>query len=273
MHDQPFHQADGVIDVPEDLRALVGALRRGEDLGPAVDAAVLTAVRAAPAPLRVVVGGAPTPAWALAHPVAREAARPARSTRNDGHLRRAWRFIAEPRAVRVSPLGALMAAGLAIAAVFGLKRDAGRTRQQERLASGTGEFPTVTGEYAAVQRSAERTAEHRIVEAGSSARNASGTPLPAGEAVTRFMLVAPTAAEVAVVGDFNDWDSGATPLVKVAGQGVWTVEVPLRPGRYSYAFLVDGQRWIADPAAPRAVGDDFGRPSSVVTVRPLGGQV
>ena len=40
----------------------------------------------------------------------------------------------------------------------------------------------------------------------------------------------------------------------------------LPPGRYAYAFLVDGQRWIADPAAPPAVGDDFGRPSSVVTV-------
>jgi len=42
--------------------------------------------------------------------------------------------------------------------------------------------------------------------------------------------------------------------------------VPLAPGRYRYAFLVDGSRWLADPAAPRARDDEFGTPSSVVTV-------
>ncbi len=42
--------------------------------------------------------------------------------------------------------------------------------------------------------------------------------------------------------------------------------MPLAPGRYQYAFVVDGRRFVADPAAPRAVDDDFGQPSSVVTV-------
>jgi 1,4-alpha-glucan branching enzyme len=46
---------------------------------------------------------------------------------------------------------------------------------------------------------------------------------------------------------------------------LWTVTVPLTPGRYRYAFLVNGSRWLADPAAPRAQ-DDFDTPSSVVTV-------
>ena len=48
--------------------------------------------------------------------------------------------------------------------------------------------------------------------------------------------------------------------------GLWTLDVPLPPGRYQYAFVVDGRRFVADPAAPRAVGDDFGQPTSVVTV-------
>jgi len=44
------------------------------------------------------------------------------------------------------------------------------------------------------------------------------------------------------------------------------IEVPLAPGRYGYAFVLDGRRFVADPAAPRALGDDFGAPTSVVTV-------
>jgi hypothetical protein len=43
-------------------------------------------------------------------------------------------------------------------------------------------------------------------------------------------------------------------------------DVPLAPGRYQYAFVVDGRRFLADPSAPRATGDDFGTPTSVVTV-------
>ena len=44
-----------------------------------------------------------------------------------------------------------------------------------------------------------------------------------------------------------------------------TVTVPLRPGRYRYTFIVDGT-WRRDPAAPRALEDDFGQPTSVITI-------
>jgi hypothetical protein len=91
-----------------------------------------------------------------------------------------------------------------------------------------------------------------------------GTAVAAGEA-TQFVLVAPGAASVAVVGDFNDWSLSATPLARQAGDGVWWVTVPLRPGRYRYAFVVDGASWRRDPGAPGAE-DEFGRPNSVVTI-------
>lgn len=83
--------------------------------------------------------------------------------------------------------------------------------------------------------------------------------------VTQFVLVAPEAASVSVVGDFNDWSFSATPLARQAGDGVWWVTVPLRPGRYRYAFLVDGISWRQDPNAP-SDQDEFGRPNSVVTI-------
>jgi hypothetical protein len=85
------------------------------------------------------------------------------------------------------------------------------------------------------------------------------------EQLTQFVLVAPEAASVAVVGDFNDWSFSATPLVRQAKDGVWWVTLPLPPGRYRYAFLVNGTNWRGDPSAPTA-DDEFGRPNSVVTI-------
>jgi len=82
----------------------------------------------------------------------------------------------------------------------------------------------------------------------------------------QFVLVAPDAQTVTVVGDFNDWDDRATPLVKAEGDGIWSVTVPLTPGRYQYSFIVDGTRWLQDPRAVPAVEDEFGRPSSVLTI-------
>ena len=82
----------------------------------------------------------------------------------------------------------------------------------------------------------------------------------------RFMLVAPEATAVSLVGDFNDWVAGATPMEGDVAEGLWVVTVPLPPGRYRYAFLVDGTTWVPDPGAPRTMDDDFGRPNSVLTI-------
>ena len=90
---------------------------------------------------------------------------------------------------------------------------------------------------------------------------------PAGDRTpVEFLLVAPRAASVMLVGDFNDWTASATPLHTAAAGGLWAVTVPLAPGRYRYAFVVDGKRWQPDPSAPPAPDDEFGSPSSVVTV-------
>jgi Glycogen recognition site of AMP-activated protein kinase len=85
----------------------------------------------------------------------------------------------------------------------------------------------------------------------------------------RFVLYAPGARQVAVAGTFNQWDQQATPLVPAGTDGVWTATVALPVGQHQYAFVVDGRRWVADPAAP-AVDDGFGRRNSVVAVTPQG---
>lgn len=91
-------------------------------------------------------------------------------------------------------------------------------------------------------------------------------PVPGDRTPVEFLLVAPRAASVMLVGDFNDWTASATPLHTAAAGGLWAVTVPLAPGRYRYAFVVDGKRWQPDPSAPPAPDDEFGSPASVVTV-------
>jgi hypothetical protein len=99
---------------------------------------------------------------------------------------------------------------------------------------------------------------------------AAPAPTPATGASTmrlvQFVLLAPDAREVSLVGDFNGWQGGRTPLHRASDAGLWTVEIPLAAGRYTYTFVVDGSRFTPDPSAPRAQVDDFGTPSSVVTV-------
>jgi hypothetical protein len=85
---------------------------------------------------------------------------------------------------------------------------------------------------------------------------------------TQFVLDGrdvPPNATVSVVGDFNDWDVQAAPMTRE--NGVWSTTLPLLPGRHVYAFVVNGDRWLADPRAPKAPDADFGRPGSVIIVR------
>lgn len=83
--------------------------------------------------------------------------------------------------------------------------------------------------------------------------------------IVRFIFVDPKATQVAVVGSFNQWRKDATPLEATGVPGVWAVSVPLEAGRHEYAFVVDGEKWSADPFAP-AITDEFGTESSIVRI-------
>lgn len=153
----------------------------------------------------------------------------------------AWRWITKRRVVRVSPLGALaFAAGLGALAVMGARFASSRHGIAVPAIAAGSEWPAATPVRVAVAPG--RT-----------------------EWPVQFVLVAPGATSVAVAGDFNDWQPERLPLRRSDG-GLWSAAVPLPGGRYTYSFLVDGRRWVADPTAPRAPGDDFGAPSSVVMV-------
>ena len=151
-------------------------------------------------------------------------------------VRRAWRWLATPRElelrVRVRP-GSVWAGALAAAAALAL----------------------LIGRAAVVPSSASMQA--RVA--------------PSDSVYVRFVLFAPGARRVAVAGTFNRWDQDAAPLVQAGTEGVWMTTLALPVGQHQYAFVVDGERWVADPAAP-AVDDGFGggRRNSVVAVTAQG---
>jgi hypothetical protein len=154
----------------------------------------------------------------------------------------AWRWLVRPRTVRVSPLvGLALAAGVCALAVLG----------------GTGARAGLTPAVVTAVTARTGSGPVPLIPTGSGA--------PAARTVRFTLDAAPTVRSVAVVGDFNDWDPAAAPLVRRA-DGEWSADVVLPPGRYEYAFLVDGARVVADSTAPRADAADFGAPNSVVTV-------
>ena len=84
----------------------------------------------------------------------------------------------------------------------------------------------------------------------------------------QFVLVAPDAKKVAVVGDFNGWDaSHAGYQAQHRGGGVWSVTAPVPLGHHRYSFVVDDSVWVADPTAPRVTDYDYGMPNSAIVVQ------
>ncbi len=76
----------------------------------------------------------------------------------------------------------------------------------------------------------------------------------------------PRASEVSIIGSFNNWESGATPMKK-EGKGAWVVTLHLRAGKYPYKFLVDRKQKIADPENAVTEPDGFGGSNSILEVK------
>jgi Glycogen recognition site of AMP-activated protein kinase len=101
---------------------------------------------------------------------------------------------------------------------------------------------------------------------GSAPGAGDGPAVAAGEAPTvfvRFDLRLDSARTVQLAGSFSGWQPAyeLTP----SGEGQWTVTVPLTPGVHDYVFVVDGERHVLDPAAPR-IADGFGSYSNRIAL-------
>jgi Glycogen recognition site of AMP-activated protein kinase len=83
--------------------------------------------------------------------------------------------------------------------------------------------------------------------------------------LVQFRLQAADAATVRLAGSFSNWQPQYD--LHQTSPGIWTVTLPLPRGVYDYAFVVDGQRWVADPYA-QAVDDGFGGTNSRIAILP-----
>jgi hypothetical protein len=79
----------------------------------------------------------------------------------------------------------------------------------------------------------------------------------------QFRLEASGASQVALVGSFTAWQPDYE--LRETAPGTWSILVPLRPGVYDYAFVVDGREWVADPHAFQ-IDDGFGGTNSRIAL-------
>lgn len=82
-----------------------------------------------------------------------------------------------------------------------------------------------------------------------------------------FYLYEPEATSAHLAGDFNGWSTKKHPMTEVR-PGLWrtTIHAPAS-GTYRYKFVVDGGRWVEDPANMRREPDGYGGMNAVVEVR------
>jgi len=86
-----------------------------------------------------------------------------------------------------------------------------------------------------------------------------------------FTYSDPSAKTVYIGGSFNNWSQDANELKK-GDDGVFRTVIELKPGKYQYKFVVDGN-WKEDTDNPEKIDDGYGGINSIVEVLPVGQKV
>jgi hypothetical protein len=81
-----------------------------------------------------------------------------------------------------------------------------------------------------------------------------------------FTFHYPEAQSVNLVGSFNQWNPIGFHMSPRGEERVWVLNLKLPPGRYEYAFLVDGKVVLPDPRSPFSESDGFGSRNSILFV-------
>jgi hypothetical protein len=126
--------------------------------------------------------------------------------------------------------------------------------------------PPVSSETPSGPVAQSAKAPKRPARAATKSTAAPEKPTPAvlPTVEVKFWLLEPHAKRVFLSGVFNGWSPDATPMQRQS-DGRWETTLALRPGRYQYKFVVDGE-WIPDVHAMENVVNDFGTLNSVVEV-------
>ena len=88
--------------------------------------------------------------------------------------------------------------------------------------------------------------------------------VPQPDALNRFVIYEPHAHQVELAGSFTEWE--AKPMRPVGKSGYWELILRLPLGEHRFAYILDGNRQIADPTVPKREKDDFGGENSILNV-------
>ena len=83
--------------------------------------------------------------------------------------------------------------------------------------------------------------------------------------IKQFLIHAPQAGSVYILGDFNEWQKTEASRLTKMENGNWSAHVILEKGRYRYKYLIDDQ-WIHDSENPQKETNTFGSLDSVLIV-------
>jgi alpha-amylase len=72
---------------------------------------------------------------------------------------------------------------------------------------------------------------------------------------------------VSIAGEFNGWNKNKDYLRYRTKTRRWEIELPLRHGRYSYKFVLNGKDWVFDPHSKIREKDPFGNFNSIVIIK------
>ena len=69
------------------------------------------------------------------------------------------------------------------------------------------------------------------------------------EIAVTFEIKLDNADTVSLVGDFNEWDVNANPMVKK--NGTWVTTAKFKKGKYQYTVIINNRKWYLDPQDER----------------------
>lgn len=80
----------------------------------------------------------------------------------------------------------------------------------------------------------------------------------------RFVYIDQDADQLAVAGNFSDWNPIEMESQMLGDKKIWTGMVPVQRGEHHYMFIKNGEEWITDPLADVYRDDGFGNKNAVI---------
>ena len=87
---------------------------------------------------------------------------------------------------------------------------------------------------------------------------------PAPVCSNRFVIYEPAAHQVDLAGSFTGWQR--VSMKRIGNSGYWEINLQVPSGEHRFAYILDGNRRIADPTLPASEKDDFGGQNSILSV-------